>query len=103
LGKTDGLVYDTSKFSNRPELFDYLQISKRTFSAIIDCCTVGEAGGCISPEDALKMADRENGSISMVFNFDTVWNNGNYGSIGKKRRGHQNRCPFAQEQLHALV
>jgi glycosidase len=30
------------------------------------------------------MADRVNGSISMVFNFDTVWNNGNYGSIGKK-------------------
>jgi hypothetical protein len=70
---------------------------KDRFSPIIDCCTVGEAGGCISPEDALKMADRESGSISMVFNFDTVWNNGNYGSIGKKRRGHQNRCPFAQE------
>jgi glycosidase len=80
----DGCVYDTSKFSNRPELFDYLQLLKQNVFSHYDCCTVGEAGGCISPEDALKMADRVNGSISMVFNFDTVWNNGNYGSIGKK-------------------
>lgn len=83
-GDRDGLVYDTSKFSNRPELFDYLQLLKKNVFSHYPCCTVGEAGGCISPEDALKMADRENGSISMVFNFDTVWNNGNYGSIGKK-------------------
>lgn len=80
----DGLVYDTSKFSNRPELFDYLHLLKDNVFSHYPCCTVGEAGGCISPEDALKMADRVDGSINLVFNFDTVWNNGNYGSIGKK-------------------
>jgi oligo-1,6-glucosidase len=80
----EGLVYDTSKFSNRPELFDYLQEFKTQVFSHYPCCTVGEAGGCITPEDALKMADRGSGSISLVFNFDTVWNNGNYGSIGKK-------------------
>jgi oligo-1,6-glucosidase len=80
----DGLAYDTSKFSNRPELFDYLHLLKDNVFSHYPCCTVGEAGGCISPEDALKMADRDEGSINLVFNFDTVWNNGNYGSIGKK-------------------
>jgi glycosidase len=79
----DGLCYDTSKFSNRPELFDYLQMLKENVFKNYNCCTVGEAGGCISPEDALKMADRQSGSINLVFNFDTVWNNGNYGSIDK--------------------
>ncbi|MCI2111404.1 MAG: alpha-glucosidase [Bacilli bacterium] len=79
----DGFVYDTSKFSNRPELFDYLQMLKKNVFSHYDCLTVGEAGGNISPQDALKMADRENGSINLVFNFDTVWDNGNYGSIDK--------------------
>jgi glycosidase len=79
-----GLCYDTSKFSNRPELFDYLHMFKDNVFSHYPCCTIGEAGGNISPEDALKMSDRDNGSISMVFNFDTVWNNGAYGSIDKK-------------------
>jgi oligo-1,6-glucosidase len=80
----DGLVYDTDKFSNRPEVFDYLRMFKDNVFSHYDCLTIGEAGGCISPEDSLKMSDRINGSINMVFNFDTVWNNGNYNSIGKK-------------------
>jgi glycosidase len=46
----DGCVYDTSKFSNRPELFDYLQLLKENVFSHYDCCTVGEAGGCISPK-----------------------------------------------------
>jgi oligo-1,6-glucosidase len=80
----DGTVYDPSKFSNRPELFDYLHLLKDNVFSHYDCLTVGEAGGCISPEQSLLMSDRSSGSINMVFNFDTVWNNGNYGSIGKK-------------------
>lgn len=79
-----GFVYDTDKFSNRPEVFDYLNDLKDNVFSHYPCLTVGEAGGCISPEDALKMCDRVRGSINMVFNFDTVWDNGNYGSIGKK-------------------
>jgi glycosidase len=79
----NGLVYDTSKFSNRPELFDYLHLLKDNVFSHYDCLTVGEAGGCISPEQSLLMADRRSGSINMVFNFDTVWDNGAYGSIDK--------------------
>jgi oligo-1,6-glucosidase len=79
----DGLVYDTGKFSNRPELFDYLHLLKDNVFSHYDCLTVGEAGGNISPEQSLLMADRRSGSINMVFNFDTVWNNGAYGSIDK--------------------
>jgi oligo-1,6-glucosidase len=80
---SNGLVYDTGKFSNRPELFDYLHLLKDNVFSHYDCLTVGEAGGNISPEQSLLMADRRNGSINMVFNFDTVWNNGAYGSIDK--------------------
>jgi hypothetical protein len=49
------------------------------------------------------MADRVNGSISMVFNFDTVWNNGNYGSIGKKDEDIKTDVLSLKRQLHALV
>lgn len=79
-----GYVLDTSKFSNRPELFDYLQEFKDHCLKGRNVLTVGEVGGSISPEEALKMCDRSYGSINLVFNFDTVWNNGNYDSIGKK-------------------
>jgi Glycosidases len=84
-GKPDseGLVFDTTKYSNRPELFDYLKTLKENVFKNYHCLTVGEAGGCISPEEALKLADRGDGSLNLVFNFDTVWNNGNYGSIDK--------------------
>jgi hypothetical protein len=47
--------------------------------------------------------DRQNGSISMVFNFDTVWNNGNYGSIGKSDEDIKTDVLSLKEQLHALV
>ncbi len=80
----DGYVLDTSRFSNRKELFTYLdELNKNVFSHY-DCLTIGEVGGCISPEESLKMTNYENGSISMAFNFDTVWNNGAYDSIDKK-------------------
>jgi glycosidase len=79
-----GYVLDTSKFSNRPELFDYLRDFKNHCLIGRNALTVGEVGGNITPEEALKMCDRSYGSINLVFNFDTVWNNGNFGSIGKK-------------------
>lgn len=81
-----GLAYDPSQFSNRPELFDYLQEFKREVFSKYDCLILGEGGGSISPEDSLKLTDREKGSIDMMFNFDTVWQNGAYLSIGKKDR-----------------
>lgn len=79
----NGLVYDTDRFSNRKELFAYLSLLKKNLFSKYECCTVGEAGGCITPEQSLKMSDRENGSINLVFNFDTCWENGAYGSIGR--------------------
>jgi glycosidase len=79
----DGLVLDTSKFSNRPEVYDYLREFKQEVFSKYHCCTIGEVGGCISPEESLKLSSYDNGSINMVFNFDTVWNNGAFGSIDK--------------------
>ncbi len=80
----NGLCYDTGRFSNRPELFDYLHEFKREVLSHYDCVTIGEVGGGITAERSLLFADRKDGCINMVFNFDTAWCNGAYGSIDKK-------------------
>lgn len=80
----NGLVYDPSKFSNREELFGYLQEMKQRVFAPRNALTIGEVGGSPTPEQALRLVDRDSGSLTMIFNFDTVWNNGSYGSIDKK-------------------
>lgn len=77
------LVLDTSKFSNRDELFDYLKEFKEEVLSKYNCMSIGEVGGCASVEDALKYVDYNNGYFNMVFNFDTCWENGAYGSIDK--------------------
>ena len=79
-----GLCFDTARFSNRPEIHDYFAEFKREVLSHYNCFTIGEVGGGLSPEDALLYADREKGSINEVFNFDTAWANGAYGSIDKK-------------------
>ncbi len=84
-----GYVLDVDMYSNRDEVLDYLkEFDERVFSAY-DCLVVGEAGGCISPERALKLVNRKSGPINMVFNFDCVWQNGGWESIGKKKEERQ--------------
>lgn len=80
----NGLAFDMNRYSNRPELFDYMREFKDRVFAHYDCVTIGEVGGGISPEQSLKLSGYENGSISMVFNFDTAWENGAYDSVTKK-------------------
>ncbi len=78
-----GYVPDISMYSNREEMHAYLaEFNERVFSHY-DCLTIGEAGGCISPDEALRLVNRKNGPISMAFNFDCVWQNGAFGSIDK--------------------
>lgn len=79
-----GYVLDPSKFSNREEMYTYLKEFKDEVFSKYDCLTIGEAGGEISPSNCLRLVDRDTGSINMAFNFDTVWENGAYGSIDKK-------------------
>lgn len=79
-----GLCYDTAKYSNRPELFDYMREFKEKVFSKYDCVTIGEVGGGISPEESLQLSGYKNGSINMVFNFDTAWENGAYDSLDKK-------------------
>lgn len=81
---SDGMVLDSSKFANREEVFTYLREFRKEVLDHYDCLTIGEAGGCLTPEESLKMTDIEKGSIDMVFNFDCCWCNGAYGSIDKK-------------------
>ncbi len=81
----EGRAFDTAQFSNRPELYDYLNELKEKVFSHHDCLIVGEMGGCISPEESLRLTDRRSGPIDMAFNFDTVWENGSYLSIGKKK------------------
>lgn len=80
----NGLVYDTDRFSNRPELVTYLREFREKACAGKDILLVGEVGGCVSPSQALVYANYRDGPLTMVFNFDTCWNNGNYASIGKE-------------------
>ncbi len=80
-----GLAYDPSEFSNRPELRDYLNELKDKVFSRHDCLIIGEMGGCVSPEEVAALTDRKSGPIDMAFNFDTVWENGSYLSIGKKK------------------
>lgn len=79
----DDLVYDPSKFSNRKELFKYLKEFKKEVLDHYDCVTVGEVGGCATTDEALKYSNYKTGYFNMVFNFDTCWENGAYGSIDK--------------------
>jgi glycosidase len=57
---------------------------KQRVLAKYDCVTIGEVGGGITPEQSLKLSGYQDGSINMVFNFDTAWQNGAFGSIDKK-------------------
>ena len=80
----EGLVLDTSRYSNRPEVFAYLNEFRKEVFDHYDCLLVGEVGGDLTPEEALKYSSYEEGPIHMVFNFATVWCNGAYGSLDKK-------------------
>jgi len=79
----NGLVYDPSKFSNLPRIFDYLKEFKKEVLSKYDCLSIGEVGGCATTDEALKYSSYLEGSINMVFNFDTCWENGAYGSDDK--------------------
>ena len=79
----EGYVLDPSEFSNRPELLGYLK-EFREKGVNENTLLVGEVGGCVQPSQARLFSERGRGPINLVFNFDTVWNNGAYGSIDKK-------------------
>ncbi|MFA5686472.1 MAG: alpha-glucosidase [Bacilli bacterium] len=79
----NGLVLDTTKFSNRKELFDYMDEFKKEVFNHYEIVTIGEVGGQVSPKQSLRLTNYKNGSINIVFNFDTVWQNGAYGSVEK--------------------
>ncbi len=78
------LAFDSGKFSNREELFDYLKELKTEVFDKYECFTVGEVGGCASEQEGLRYSNYQSGFLDMVFNFDTCWQNGAYGSIDKK-------------------
>ncbi len=82
-GGKGGYVLDPSEFSNRPELLGYLK-EFREKGVNENTLLVGEVGGCVQPAQARLFSERGRGPINLVFNFDTVWNNGAYGSIDKK-------------------
>lgn len=78
----NGVVVDTSKISNRPELQSYLEDFRSYLSK--DVLLIGESGGYLQPEEALKLVNRNKGSLNMLFNFDTMNNNGSYESFNKE-------------------
>ena len=76
-----GITLDASKFSSLPRLFDYLQEFKQNvLDQYPQAVAIGEVGGNVTPEQSLTYSGYENGPLQMVFNFDTCWENGAYGS-----------------------
>lgn len=79
----EGLILDESRFSNRPELLDYLRDFRAGLKTKKDVLLIGEASGTATPEGALPYVNRENGPLNLLFNFDTAWSNHAYDSLGK--------------------
>jgi len=75
---------DWGKFSNRPELFDYLKEFNEKVLSKYDCMTVGEVGGGASVEAGVKYAGYDAHIFNMVFNFDTCWKNNIFGNDNLK-------------------
>lgn len=79
LPEENGIAYDWSKFSNRPQLYTYLQELYQKSFKHYDIVTIGEVGGGAKIEEAAKYINHQNPAIDMVFNFDTTWHNMPYG------------------------
>ncbi len=80
----EGYTLDPSKFSSIPRLFDYLKEFKdQVLIKYPRIMTIGEVGGSASTGEALKYSNYKDGLLNMVFNFDTCWENGAYGSDEK--------------------
>ncbi len=80
----EGFTLDFGKFSSIPRLFDYLrEFKEEVLMKYPRIMTIGEVGGMASTADALKYSNTRDGSLNMVFNFDTCWENGAYGSDEK--------------------
>ena len=80
----DGLILDSTKFSSLPKVFDYLQeFKEEVLTKYPQALTIGEVGGGVQPEASLQYVHPTQGSLNMVFNFDTCWENGAYGSDTK--------------------
>jgi glycosidase len=75
---------DWGKFSNRPELFDYLKEFNEKVLRHYDCMTVGEVGGGASVDAGVKYAGYDSHIFNMVFNFDTCWKNNIFGNDNLK-------------------
>ncbi len=79
-----GTVLDSTKFSSLPRLFDYLnEFRQEVLVRYPKALAIGEVGGGVSPKEALKYASFNKGPLNMVFNFDTCWENGAFGSENK--------------------
>jgi glycosidase len=73
-----------SKFSSIPRLFEVLnEFKDEVLIKYPRIMTIGEVGGSASTDEALKYSNYKTGSMNMVFNFDTCWENGAYGSEDK--------------------
>jgi glycosidase len=48
-----------------------------------EALTIGEVGGGVTPEMSLQYIHPQTGFLNMVFNFDTCWENGAFGSDHK--------------------
>lgn len=74
-GNKDDVVLDWHKFSNKPEVHEYLKELNRELFSKYDCLTVGEVGGEAPIDSAINYSAFDSNQLSMVFNFDHNWCN----------------------------
>ena len=81
----EGIVLDSSKFSNRPELLGYLtEFSNKVKETNKEILLLGESGGCLQPEEAIPFIKEYGGPLDLMFNQDTTNDNGSYESFDKE-------------------
>jgi len=79
----DGTVDDYDRFSNRPEMLDYLREFDEHVTKGRDVLTIGEVGDFMTPTQALSLVNYKDGPLRMVFNFDTAFDNDSVDSFDK--------------------
>jgi len=80
---------DWSKFSNRPEQFNYLHEFYDQVLSKYECMTIGEVGGGAKIEAGLQYAAYDSHIFNMVFNFDSCWQNNIFGNENLKEEDYK--------------
>ncbi|XMB67399.1 alpha-glucosidase [Mycoplasmatota bacterium zrk1] len=79
--KENRCVFDWTKFSNLPRVYDYLEEINKEVLNNYNVFTVGEVGGGANLDDVLEYVSYAKNRLNMAFTFDHNWRNGGFDSL----------------------